>query len=86
MTTLTLKEHIHIGAYCGFTNQLYIYTLKCIWISFHRHPQADMPGDVHLLSFPSLDLFLGGSQNSVRRITASVLFHASSLSGHLMYF
>jgi len=28
MAPLTLKQHIHIGAYCGFTNQLYIYTLN----------------------------------------------------------
>lgn len=28
MATLTLEEHIHIGAYCGFTNQLYVYTLN----------------------------------------------------------
>lgn len=28
MATLTLKEHIHTGAYCGLTNQLYIYTLN----------------------------------------------------------
>lgn len=55
MATLTLKEHIHIGAYCGLTNHLHGLHPKCIWISSLRHPHVDTPGDTHLL-FPS---FLG---------------------------
>lgn len=41
MTTLTLKEHIHIGAYCGFANQLYVYTLNVFGLALtgilHRY-------------------------------------------------
>lgn len=54
MATLTLKEHIHTGAYCGLANQLYIYTLNVFGLALTGILMQIMPGDAHLLSFSFL--------------------------------